>query len=38
VLFMLLGAVSIAGMLITMLVARAYTAPGERLQVPPSSD
>jgi putative ABC transport system permease protein len=38
VLFMLLGAVSISGMLITVLVARAYTAPGERLQVPPSSD
>ncbi len=33
VLFMLLGAVSIAGMLITVLVARAYTAPGERLRV-----
>ena len=37
VLFMLLGAVSIAGMLITVLVARAYTAPGERLLVPPPS-
>jgi putative ABC transport system permease protein len=36
VLFMLLGAVSVAGMLITVLVARAYTAPGERLVVPPS--
>lgn len=35
VLFMLLGAVSVAGMFITLLVARAYTAPGERIVVPP---
>jgi putative ABC transport system permease protein len=35
VLFMLLGAVSVAGMFITALVARAYIAPGERLLVPP---
>ena len=37
VLFMLLGAVSVAGMLITVLVARAYTASGERIVVPPAS-
>ena len=36
VLFMLLGAVSVAGMLITVLVARAYTATGERIVVPPA--
>jgi putative ABC transport system permease protein len=36
VLFMLLGAVSVAGMLITVLVARAYTASGERIVVPPA--
>ena len=36
VLFMLLGAVSVAGMLITVLVARACTAPGEMLNVPQS--
>ncbi|MGH2750898.1 MAG: ABC transporter permease [Actinomycetota bacterium] len=37
VLFMLLGAVSVAGMLITVLVARAFTAAGERIVVPPAS-
>jgi putative ABC transport system permease protein len=36
VLFMLLGAVSVAGMLITVLVARAYTASGERIVVSPA--
>jgi putative ABC transport system permease protein len=35
VLFMLLGAVSVAGMVAAMLVARAFTAPGERV-VPPA--
>ncbi|MGH2700063.1 MAG: ABC transporter permease [Actinomycetota bacterium] len=34
VLFMLLGAVSVAGLLTTILVARAYTAPGERILLP----
>ena len=37
VLFMLLGAVSVAGMLITVLVGRAYIAPGERIVVPSPS-
>lgn len=34
VLFMLLGAVAVAGMIATMLVARSFMAPGERLLVP----
>jgi putative ABC transport system permease protein len=34
VLFMLLGAVAVAGMTITILVARSYTAPGERIVIP----
>lgn len=34
VLFMLLGAVAVAGMTITVLVARGYTAPGERIVIP----
>lgn len=34
VLFMLLGAVAVAGMLTTHLVARAFIGPGERLVVP----
>lgn len=34
VLFMLLGAVAVAGMTITVLVARGYTAPGERIIIP----
>jgi UDP-glucose/iron transport system permease protein len=34
VLFMLLGAVAVAGMSATMLVARAFVAPGERLLPP----
>lgn len=34
VLFMLLGAVSVAGMVAAMLVARAFTAPGDRIVVP----
>ena len=36
VLFMLLGAVAVAGMTITVLVARGYTAPGERIVIPES--
>jgi putative ABC transport system permease protein len=34
VLFMLLGAVSVAGMVAAILVARAFTAPGDRIVVP----
>jgi putative ABC transport system permease protein len=34
VLFMLLGAVAIAGMLVTVLVARAFLGPGERVVLP----
>lgn len=34
VLFMLLGAVSLAGMIATLLVGRAFVAPGERLLLP----
>jgi putative ABC transport system permease protein len=36
VLFMLLGAVAVAGMMATMLVARSFIAPGERLLPPPA--
>jgi putative ABC transport system permease protein len=34
VLFMLLGAVAVAGMIATMLVARSFVASGERLLAP----
>jgi putative ABC transport system permease protein len=34
VLFMLLGAIAVAGMLTTILVSRAYIGPGERLVLP----
>ena len=37
VLFMLLGAVAVAGMMATMLVARSFIAPGERL-LPPRTE
>lgn len=37
VLFMLLGAVAIAGMLVTVLVARAFVGPGERIVLPSDS-
>jgi putative ABC transport system permease protein len=37
VLFMLLGAVAVAGMMATMLVARSFIAPGERL-LPPRAE
>lgn len=37
VLFMLLGAVSVAGMLASLLVARTFLGPGERIVIPPDA-
>lgn len=37
VLFMLLGAVAVAGMIVTLLVGRAFIGPGERLVIPPAA-